>query len=50
LLLEKRFESIRETAAHDIEKSPPPKEYWLDDKLLEAWLEEREWLRKGQYA
>jgi hypothetical protein len=47
LLLEERFANIRQGAAYDVDKTPPPKNFWLDDVKLERWYEDREALRKA---
>ena len=40
-----RIQNIKESAAYDVDKTPPPKDYWLDDDQLNDWYAEREKLR-----
>ena len=45
MLLEERFANIRQSGAYDVDKMPPPKNFWLDDDKLEEWYDDREALR-----
>jgi len=47
LLLEERFGNIRQGAAYDMDKMPPPKDFWLDDVKLNNWYDERKALREA---
>jgi hypothetical protein len=47
LLLERRFANIRELASLGANGKPPPKDFWLDDELIEHWRDEQEMLRKA---
>ncbi len=44
--ISERVKNIREAGAQDVEKQAAPKDFWLDDKELELWFEEREKIRR----
>lgn len=50
LVLEHRFENIRSMSAYDQDGLVAPKEFWLDDDILDNWYEERKALREAEVA
>lgn len=41
----KRFDNIQTMSALSPDGTPPPREYWLDDEMLDEWKKEQEALR-----